>query len=279
MTHPLKFAALGIVFLALGPVMPVHALNVFTASGSAADILVQVDALRAAIGGANNGATVGPLLDGRREINWDGVPDSLSDPRFVPGDAFNAASGGGARGLVTSTPGAGFKTSAATGNTLGTPIVFDRREFAAFSAERIFSPFGSTETFVTFFVPGSPTTGATVSAFGVVLLGVNDAKSSRMQAFDAQGQQIGEVQSGVGNFSFVALSFSDGTRIASVRINSGDTRMGSLPGSSSADFVAMDDFIYSEPQALAAAVPEPASVALMLAGLAAMAGFVRRHRR
>ena len=39
----------------------------------------------------------------------------------------------------------------------------------------------------------------------------------------------------------------------------------------------MDDFIYSEP--LAAAIPEPETYALMLAGLGAVAFFGRRRQR
>ena len=39
---------------------------------TAASIQSTVDAFRAALGGSNNGNNPGPLLSGRREINWDG---------------------------------------------------------------------------------------------------------------------------------------------------------------------------------------------------------------
>src|SRR6059036_281748 len=46
---------------------------VFQAAGAdAASIQSSVDAFRAALGNPNNGNNPGPLLDGRREINWDG---------------------------------------------------------------------------------------------------------------------------------------------------------------------------------------------------------------
>ena len=35
--------------------------------------------------GANNGNASGSQTSGRREINWDGVPDSLSAPYNFPG--------------------------------------------------------------------------------------------------------------------------------------------------------------------------------------------------
>ena len=45
------------------------------------------------------------------------------------------------------------------------------------------------------------------------------------------------------------------------------------------NLVVMDDFIYGEPQALAVAAPEPASLLLLGASLAGMGAFGRRRRR
>jgi len=58
-----------------------------------------VDGFRAALG-ANNGIG-GTFPDGRREINWDGVPDAVAAPNRMPANFFNANS---KRGVVFFTP-------------------------------------------------------------------------------------------------------------------------------------------------------------------------------
>src|SRR5215211_3888252 len=59
------------------------------ASGAtAADITSAVDQFRADLGGANNAASP-PAASGRREVNWDGVPDTVASPNAFPGDFFN----------------------------------------------------------------------------------------------------------------------------------------------------------------------------------------------
>ena len=109
--------------------------------------------------------TAGSVGSGRREINWDGVPDAFSSPNALPANFFNVNS---PRGVVFSTPGTGFLVSrtAAQGN----PRFDDVRPgysttFGVFSAQRLFSPSGSTFTDVTLFVPGSAT-AATSKGFG-----------------------------------------------------------------------------------------------------------------
>ena len=50
-----------------------------------------VDQFRTDLGGANNGVG-GSFRTGRREINWDGVPDNFSEPNDLPIDFFNVNS-------------------------------------------------------------------------------------------------------------------------------------------------------------------------------------------
>jgi hypothetical protein len=99
-----------------------------TAAGSApADIAAAVDAFRADIGGANNGG--GPAAaSGRREINWDGVPDANADPNPFPAGTFLG------RGILFDTPGTGFRVSANAVNPTATPVRFGNPEFQVFSA-------------------------------------------------------------------------------------------------------------------------------------------------
>src|SRR3984885_344420 len=79
------------------------ALLLFINSASAAPVVRQgsgastaalqsiVDQFRTDLGGTNNGIG-GSFTTGRREINWDGVPDSFSEPNNFPLDFFNVNS-------------------------------------------------------------------------------------------------------------------------------------------------------------------------------------------
>src|SRR5438093_8335578 len=88
----LAIALLGVLLLAAVPAgvqaRPQAAGIIQLASGpDPAAIQAKVDAFRADLGGSSNGAAP-PAAAGRREINWDGVPDSLSAPNTLPADFF-----------------------------------------------------------------------------------------------------------------------------------------------------------------------------------------------
>src|SRR5881227_3108569 len=115
----------------------------FSASGSSpAGIQATVDAYRANLGTLNPNVA-GSFGSGRREINWDGVPDALSAPNNLPANFFNVNS---PRGVVLSTPGSGFQVSATAAS--GTPVNFGNIDasytntFSTFSAQRLFTPIG-----------------------------------------------------------------------------------------------------------------------------------------
>src|SRR6266508_6658735 len=115
--------------------------EVFEASGATpADIQTVVDAFRDFLG-PNNGVG-GTFPDGRREINWDGVPDAFSAPNDLPPNFFNANS---PRGAVFFTPGSGLQVSADSVNPTTTPVRFGNlhpdfpRIFSTFSPERLFT--------------------------------------------------------------------------------------------------------------------------------------------
>ena len=99
--------------------------------------------------GRNNGGEPGEHAVGRRELNWDGVPDELAAPHALPGDFFNASSAPRARGAVLSTTGDHVAVSADASNPDGAPVRFGDvnpgypSQFKTFSAERLFSPIGS----------------------------------------------------------------------------------------------------------------------------------------
>lgn len=150
-----SFAALGFVGAASAGV------TAFAASGDAAAIQAQVDAFRATLG-ALNGNVPGSFGGGRREINWDAVPDTASSPNAFPPAFFNFTAAPRARGVVFATDANHFEVSAKTGNPTATPVEFGNvnpsyiGEFAVFSPQRLFAPVdGGSETAVSFFVPGT----------------------------------------------------------------------------------------------------------------------------
>src|SRR5438034_2159597 len=114
----LRFVALA-VLLGASVTHSHAALVTFSASGAnATDIQATVDSFRTA-SGALNPNVVGSLGTGRREINWDGVPDALSASNNLPANFFNVNS---PRGVVFSTPGTGFQVSANAATA--TPVEF-----------------------------------------------------------------------------------------------------------------------------------------------------------
>lgn len=256
------FVVCGVALTTLSATAFAGAITFSGSAASTAGIQATVDAFRSALG-ANNGAAATPFAGGRREINWDGIPNASAAPNNMSPTQFQG------RGVVFSTPGTGFQVSANAGVA---PIQFDNlfagnsTIFEPFSAQRIFSPVGSTITDVTFVAPGS-TTAASTSAFGVVFLDVDFVNLTSLSFFDLGNNLLGTffapAITGNETFSFLGVQFNAGERVGRVRITAGDVPI-SLPGC--ADCVAMDDFIFAEPQA----VPEPVGLLLAGAGLAAI---------
>lgn len=215
----------------------------------------------------------GPLATGRREINWDGG-----------GAATTSTLGAlttfqGIRGALFTTPGTGFLQAPPAGldTFFGRVDAFYDGIFDPFSPQRVFTPVGSNITDATFFVPGTGA-AATVTAFGAVFLDADEANISSLQFFDVNGVSLGiffvpNVAGANNTFSFLGVQFDAGELVARVRITSGNQLLG--PTNVFGDQVGMDDFIFSEPQA----VPEPSSLVLLIAGASVLAWGVRRRQR
>lgn len=235
------------------------------ASGAnAAAIQPTINLFRSDLGGADNG-TGGHSTTGRREVNWDDVPDTFAMPNFMEPDFFNTTI---PRGLVLSAieyeTGAGhndFMVSADSSNPTNTPVEFGNLNasypglFVPFSGQRIFAARGTSLMEVQFFVPGT-SIPATVNGFGLVLLDVDSTLAgsrSSVRCYDKKGRQILAASTDVFNngLVFFGVAFNGGDRAARCTIEAGNIRLQSdtNDGQNNFDIVALDDFIYGEPQA------------------------------
>jgi len=234
--------------------------------GSGADtaaLQAIVDQFRADLGGANNGVG-GSFTTGRREINWDGVPDNFSEPNNFPVDFFNVNSPRGVifNSIETET-GAALNQFAVSSNTAsGVPVRFGNINasystiFQTFSAQRLFIARNATIMEVNFVIPGT-NIPATVSGFGVVFADVDSATGgsrSLIRLYGPDGRQLpGAASAPVldNGLSFVGVSYNGGERVARVVIEFGNAALSASnnDGVNGVDVVAMDDFIYGEPKA------------------------------
>lgn len=270
-----KSAFFSMALLGLAPAAQAAPALTSASGADAASITPAVTSFRTDLGTLNPNV-VGSFGSGRREINWDGVPDASSAPNLLPGVFFNVNS---PRGAVFTTPGSGLQVSATAAS--GTPVEFGNINplypglFATFSPQRLFTAIGSNIVDVSFFVPGS-TTAATTSAFGAVFTDVDLANVTTLQFFDAANVSLGTfaVPAATGNetLSFLGVRFTAGEQIGRVRITSGNSAL-SADNIDIGDVVAMDDFIYAEP---IGAIPEPEIAALLAVGLG-LIGWRRRR--
>ncbi len=219
----------------------------------AGDITAVIDEYRNLLGADNGGEPVSPGV-GRREINWDGLPDDVAAPNHYVSDLFNSTTAPRARGIVLNTEsGAVLQVSADSDNPTNTLPRFGHLNpaysdiFATFSAERLFSPVGSNIVDATFFVPGTQTP-AFVRGFGAVYTDV-DTDHTAFEYFDKDGNSLGQFAVPLSNngLSFLGVAF-DKPIVARVRIEYGTVSLGP-DDSAENDVAVMDNFIYGEPVA------------------------------
>lgn len=266
---------------------------VFEVGGSdAASIQGSVDAFRAALGDPNNGNAPGPIIGGRREINWDGGGGNFTTT--APVTPFNAFLD--TRGAQFTTPGTGLTQAPPTADLVQDPTgagglagLFGNPTYATtfgtFSPERLFVPVGSNITDGLFFLPGTNgATAATVSGFGAVFTDVDLPDVTQISFFGIDDDLLFQdfvpaATVADAGLSFLGVVFDAGEQISRIRITTGNTALGPNddPGNG-IDVVAMDDFLYAEPVVLQV-VPEPASLTLFSAGLAGMFLAIQRRQR
>lgn len=256
-----------------------RAATLYSSAGAdPAAIQTTVDDFRNALGDLNP-FTPEQFADGRRQINWDAAPASISSPNPFPGDFFNFNAAPRARGIEFSTPGVGFALSGDIDD--GTDVRFAdinptyENEFQTFSEERLFTPRGSNITEVKFFSPVDQTTPALTDGFGAVFVDVDLEGPSTLEYLDIDGNTLltQTAEAADEGLSFIGAKF-DSNILASVIITTGNFDIGPTDGAFDYDVVVLDDFIFGEP----IAVPEPTTAALGL-GCMALAFSARRRVR
>ena len=241
-------AAVAVVLACAAPAAAATLTPVTGSAPDAAALLPTVDGFRAALGGADNGTGPTTRASGRREIDWDAVPEALASPAALPGAYFNFTV---PRGVVLTTPGTGVAVSQSASPRFSDVDPSYAATFATFSAPRLFAPQGATATDVAFRLPGTETP-ATVAGFGAVLSDVDAAGATTLAFFGRDGSPLGTVAAPPGPLSFAGATVA-GDRIARVRITTGTAPL--APGTvddADHDVVAVDDLLYGEPNEPAA---------------------------
>lgn len=222
--------------------------QVFRATG---DITVPVTQLRTILGETLNPNTAGEKTGGRREINWDGVPATVTNNDAFPGNFFNSNS---PRGAVLSVVGGSGLRVSDNGFVDVNPTYAGGFNF--FSPSKTFAPVGATVIEVHFFVAGS-TTPAVVNGFASVFAGVDRSTATKIEYFDASNKLLRTVavprRSDEKGLSVAGVMF-DTPIVAFVRITTGQAPLSAATGDvgqlkGTFDLVVMDDFLYSEPRA------------------------------
>lgn len=220
----------------------------------AGDISGAIEEYQALLGD-DNGGEPEAFPTGRREINWDAVPDEFSRPNGYPPDFFNATVAPRARGAVLSTPGESLGVSADADNPDGAAVRFGDinpsyiDEFVTNSEERLFSPVGSNVANIRFFVPGTETPAGT-RGFGAVYTDVDTREAAAFTFYDTKGKKLGTfaVPKSKDGVSFLGVAF-DEPIVGRVKIVYGSSKLGP-DDSRRYDVAVMDDFIFGEPQAI-----------------------------
>ena len=201
------------------------------------------------LGGDNNMNNVkkNGIKDGHHQINWDGE----NVPFDMPGDFFAIDV---TRGCTIRSDSNEFRVS----NPMdGSDDLFDSinrgaaKDFQTFSAKRLFTSVKENEFTIDFSQPGF-VNPATVEGFGAVFVDVKEDHKTKMTFYAESGCIIAEeyVKPSAEGLSFLgAFSGSSKFPIFKVEVVLGEEAI-DHGDSKHDDIVVMDDFLYSEPQAL-----------------------------
>lgn len=219
---------------------------VVTANGNINDA---ISSFRHLLGDQLN--TTPGVSGGRREISWDGVPDSLVGKK-LPGDFFNPKGPGAApglqRGLAYGDTGQ-FRISNANFIEVNDKAA---GQFSAFSGNKTFANINRSLWEVGFEVAGQAKS-ASVKGFGVVFADVDLPNSTSVEFFNGNksiGKFFVPTHDAGSKFSFLGVYFQNGERITKIRVSHDGMLIDGqkdISDNGTHDLVVLDDFLYSEP--------------------------------
>jgi hypothetical protein len=217
---------------------------VFSATG---DVNSKISEFRNQLGTLN---TTTGQNSGRREINWDGVPDNMTGLK-LPGDFFNPTTPGSPesrqRGLLYAE-----NADAMVSKNLFAEVNREAAtEFSVFSGDKGFAVVNAALWPVEFRVAGQ-TTAATVKGFGIVFSDVDKEGSTFIEYFNGDKSLVRQyvpVHAPGSSFSFLGVYFPDEIITRVVIGHEGILQLGEkdISQGGTKDLVILDDFIYSEP--------------------------------
>lgn len=219
---------------------------VITSSG---DISGSVNNFRQLLGNKLNTTT--GVTGGRREINWDGLPDSLLGKPLPENFLNNTTPGAPAtqqRGLVYESDGIFqvSKTNFSEVNALAAD------QFAPFSGSNTFTNTRASLWDVGFEIPGQDVP-ATVKGFGIIFSDVDLENNTSLEFFNGDkslGKFFAPKHDALSNHSFLGVYFKN-ERITRVHVQHGNgvlvANEKDISSGGAKDLVILDDFLYDEP--------------------------------
>ena len=226
-----------------------HPVDEVTVTKATGNIQGAVDAFRHLLGDQLN--TTPGVTGGRREINWDGVPDAMLG-KDLPADFFNPTAPGSPqarqRGLSYAS-GSQFRVSGTNFSEVNSNAA---GQFAAFSGDKTFANVSSNLWEVGLQKAGQPIP-ASVRGFGIVFSDVDLPNSTAVEFFNGSnslGKFFVPAHDATTSFSFLGVYFNNEQRITRVRVShDGILSDGQkdITDNGTRDLVVLDDLLYSEP--------------------------------
>jgi hypothetical protein len=224
-------------------------ITVIKASG---DISSSMNQFRQVLGSTLN--TTPGAVGGHREINWDGVPDSLMGQQ-LPARFFNPV--GNEPALVNRQRGLVYAPTPAPGGLMVSNTRFSTvngeaaSEFAAFSGDKTFANISNSLWQIDPEVPGQ-NLAATVKGFGIVFSDVDEDSSTFIEFFN-ENRSLGKFfvpkHDATSSFSFLGVHFKN-EKVTSIKVgHEGFLASGEkdITQGGTKDLVVLDDFMYDEP--------------------------------